>query len=105
MTQLTSRQRAHLRSLAHPLKPLFQIGKEGVTENSARTIGESFNTRELIKIKVHDSAPQEARESGEALVALIPDAHLVQVIGKTLVVYRPHPDNPEIRLPRPKSVD
>jgi RNA-binding protein YhbY len=35
---LTPRQRAHLKSLAHPLKPILQIGKEGITDAVARTV-------------------------------------------------------------------
>jgi RNA-binding protein YhbY len=31
VSELTSRQRAYLKSLAHPLKPILQIGREGVT--------------------------------------------------------------------------
>ena len=49
--QLNSRQRAHLRSLAHPLKPVLLVGKEGVTDASIRSLEEALNTRELIKLK------------------------------------------------------
>ncbi|HEV2763495.1 MAG TPA: ribosome assembly RNA-binding protein YhbY [Pyrinomonadaceae bacterium] len=103
MSTLTTKQRAHLRSLAHHLKPLLHVGKDGVTETAVRTVGEAFNTRELIKVKVLDSAPEGAKESGEALAARLEGVHLVQVIGRTLVLYRPHPDKPEIKLPRPKT--
>ena len=38
MTDLTSKQRAHLRSLAHHLKPIIQVGAEGVTEALLKTV-------------------------------------------------------------------
>ncbi|HEX7117431.1 MAG TPA: ribosome assembly RNA-binding protein YhbY [Longimicrobiales bacterium] len=96
---LTSKQRAHLKSLAHPLKPILQIGKEGVTDAVVDTVEDAFNTRELLKVKVLEAAPASARETGAALAGRIEGAELVQVIGRTVVLYRPHPEEPEIRLP------
>jgi RNA-binding protein len=95
---LTPTQRAQLKSLAHPLKPILQVGKEGVTERAITAVQEAFNTRELLKVKVLDAAPADARETGEVLVSGIEGSHLVQVIGRTLVLYRPDPDDPRIEL-------
>jgi RNA-binding protein len=53
----------------------------------------------LLKVKVQDSAPDAARDTGEALVGRLGDAYLVQVIGRTLVLYRPDPEEPAIELP------
>jgi RNA-binding protein len=99
MATLTPRQRAHLKSLAHPLKPILQIGREGVTDAVARTIEDAFRTRELLKVKVLESAPAGAREVGESLAGGIGGVALVQVIGRTVVLYRRDPDAPEMRLP------
>lgn len=97
-TELTARQRAQLKSLAHPLKPILQIGKEGVTDATARSVEGAFQNRELMKVKVLESAPADAREVGGMLAGAIEGAHLVQVIGRTVVLYRRHPENPEIKL-------
>lgn len=96
---LTTKQRAHLRSLAHRLRPLMHVGKEGITEQSVRSLAEAFNSRELIKIKVLEAAPLDAGEAGELLARGVEGARLVQVIGRTLVLYRRHPTKPEIKLP------
>jgi RNA-binding protein len=96
---LNPKQRAHLRSLAHHLKPIQQIGKEGLTEAVVRTIQEAFNTRELLKVKVQEAAPLTARDAGAELVQRITDAEHVQTIGRTVVLYRRHPEKPEIKLP------
>ncbi len=96
---LTSKQRAYLKSLAHPLKPILQIGREGVTDAVARTVTDAFNTRELLKVKVLEAAPAPARETAEDLAARIDGAELVQVIGRTAILYRRHPEKPEIQLP------
>lgn len=85
---LTSKQRAQLKSLAHPLKPLLHIGKEGVTGTVVESVREAFNTRELLKVKVLEGAPQSAREIGEDLAWRLEGVELVQVIGRTLVLYR-----------------
>ncbi|MSR35300.1 MAG: ribosome assembly RNA-binding protein YhbY [Gemmatimonadetes bacterium] len=99
-TDLTSKQRAHLRSLAHHLKPILQVGNEGVSEAFLRSLEEALRTRELLKVKVLESAPEEARATGDAIVQGLADVHVPQTIGRTLVLYRRHPEKPEIRLPK-----
>jgi RNA-binding protein len=101
MTSLTSKQRAHLRSLAHHLKPVVHIGAGGLTPAARRGLVEAFNTRELLKIKVLESAPESARDMADRIVAEMEDVHVAQTIGRTVVLYRRHPDKPEIRLPGP----
>jgi RNA-binding protein len=97
---VNARQRAHLKALAHPLKPILQVGKDGLTDAVAGTVEDAFHTRELLKIKVLEAAPAGAREVGAQLAAALEDVHLVQVIGRTVVLYRRHPEQPEIRLPQ-----
>lgn len=96
---LNSKQRSFLRSLAHHLKPVHQIGREGVTETGAEAVRSAFNQRELLKVKVLESAPQSAAEAAAELVALVPGAEHVQTIGRTVVLYRRHPEKPELELP------
>jgi RNA-binding protein len=103
MASLNAKQRAHLKALAHPLKPILHIGKEGVTDAVIATVEKAFNTREIMKLKVLESAPEEARETGETIAGRVEGAHLVQVIGRTVVLYRPHPERPEIKLPQPSA--
>jgi RNA-binding protein len=97
---LTSKQRARLRAIAHPLKPVLQIGAEGVSASLVQAIDEAFNTRELFKIKILEGAPLTARDAVAEITDRRPDVHIPQVIGRTLVLYRPFPEHPEIRLPR-----
>ncbi|HEY0153666.1 MAG TPA: ribosome assembly RNA-binding protein YhbY [Longimicrobium sp.] len=97
--ELTSKQRAHLRALAHHLKPVVQIGKEGVTDASVRSAQEAFNTRELVKVKVQEAAPIPARDAAQELASRVEQATLVASIGRTAILYRPDPEKPEIELP------
>jgi RNA-binding protein len=100
MTPLTSKQRAHLRSLAHHLKPVIQVGAEGVTPALLTTVEEAFNTRELLKVKVLEGAPEAVRETADRIQEGVEGVEVVQTIGRTAVLYRPDPDEPEIDLPR-----
>ena len=97
--ELTSKQRAHLRSLAHNLKPVAHIGQAGVTSAAVDSVREAFNTRELLKVKVQEAAPDSPYATADQLVAEIPGAHVAQTIGRVVVLYRPFPENPQIRLP------
>lgn len=99
MTRLTSKQRAHLRSLANRLKPVVHVGQEGVTAAALKSVDEAFNTRELLKVKVQEGAPETAREVADHIAAELEGVHPVQTIGRTVVLYRRHPEHPEIRLP------
>ena len=100
MTTLSSKQRAHLRSLAHSLKPLLQVGADGVSPAFLRSLEEAFHNRELLKVKVLEGAPEDVRASADAITAGMPGVEVAQTIGRTMVLYRPFPEEPEIRLPR-----
>ena len=97
--RLTSRQRAHLRSRAHDQDPLIHIGKEGLTEAVQAAIAEAFNTRELLTLRVLDNAPNDMRPVAEAAAEGLDDAQVVHTLGHTALLYRPHPEEPEITLP------
>ena len=97
--EITPKQRAHLKSLAHHLKPVVFVGKEGITDQTVRSLEEAFNTRELLKVRILEAAPMSTREGAEALAARIEGAVVVQSIGRVGVIYRPHPEKPEIELP------
>lgn len=100
MPDLTSKQRAHLRGLAHPLKPTVHIGKEGVTDAAVDNLLETLAGSELVKVRVLEAAPQSAKATAHALAAKVADAIVVQIMGRNVTLYRPDPDEPEIRLPR-----
>ena len=103
MDQLTSRQRAHLRKLAHHLKPVVLIGAEGIAPSVLTSVREAFNRRELLKVKLQESAPLDVKDAAEELSSRVTGSHSVQTIGRTIVLYRAHPENPEIRLPKAAS--
>lgn len=84
---ITTKQRAYLRSLANREEALYQIGKNGITDNLLKTLSDALESRELIKITVMEYAPLTAKEAMSRLVELL-GCEPVQVIGRRLVVYR-----------------
>ncbi|MGI6270519.1 MAG: YhbY family RNA-binding protein [Candidatus Howiella sp.] len=94
---LNSRQRAQLRGMANGLDTIFQIGKGGKSDALVRNISEALEARELIKARVLETAPQNAKELGREIAAEV-GADVVQVIGSKFVLYRPSEENPAIVL-------
>lgn len=89
-------QRRFLRGLAHDLKPIVWVGQKGVSEALLENVDAALLSHELIKVKVHDKDDLDA--AAEALCEGT-GAQLPVVIGKTLILYRPHPESPKIQLP------
>ena len=61
-TLLTGKQRSFLRALAHPLKPIVQIGHEGLTDAVLKAIDGALGTHELIKVRVTGNDELSASE-------------------------------------------
>jgi RNA-binding protein len=96
--KLTERQRRHLRGLAHPLKPVVQIGNAGLTDAVAAEAARALHDHELIKVRFA-GADREARDAGLESLAARTGSVLVTRIGHVAVLYRPRPDLPRIVLP------
>lgn len=96
---LTGKQKRFLRSQAHNLSPIFQVGKGGVNDAMIIQIGEALEVRELIKISILQNCEDDKHEVAEAL-AKGTKAELVQLIGLTVVLYKPSRNNKRIELPR-----
>jgi RNA-binding protein len=95
---LNNKQKKYLRSQAHHLNPIFQVGKGGVNDHLVRHIEEAIETRELIKITVLNNSGEDRNEVGTEL-AEKSGCELVQVIGKIVVLYKESRDHKKIELP------
>ncbi len=96
---MTSKQRAYLKGLASNLNPVFQVGKSSLTPELTAAIGETFNTKELIKIAVLKNCMDDPNEIAD-MVAERTHSQVVQVIGKKIVLYKPDKKEPKIILPK-----
>ena len=95
---LNKKQIQYLKGLAHPLKPVVLLGNNGLTEAVVAEIDYSLNHHELIKIKI----PTDDRDNKALIVEAIcreTSSIKVQVIGKTLIIYRQSPEK-KIRIPK-----
>ena len=101
VTNLTSKERAYLRSLANTIDPIFQIGKGGICPNFYTQVDEALEKRELIKLCILDNSDVEPKEAAE-LLARGTNSQSVQVIGRRIVLYRQakEKENRTIELPR-----
>ncbi len=84
---MTSKERAKLRGLANRVPSLYQVGKDGISENVVKQIDDALTARELIKGNVLENSMMSAREAAEELAAKTA-AQVVQVIGNKFILYR-----------------
>ena len=94
---ITTKQRAKLRGLANGIDTILYIGKAGIAETTVAQFGEALLARELIKAKCLEAAPVTPREAAQQLAERL-DADIAQVIGSKFVLYKKHPENPQIVL-------
>ena len=88
---ITGKQRAYLRSLANKVPSIFQIGKEGISDNLVHQLSDALNARELIKLHVLENCELSPREASDELSDLL-SAIPVQTIGRKVVLYRQSDD-------------
>ena len=96
---LTGKQRRHLRALGHSLEPVVQLGKAGLTEAVARAVDTALEQHELVKVRLGTECPDDRQEVADRLAAELRAAQ-AQVLGRTILLYRRHPKEPTIVLPR-----
>ncbi|HLS66421.1 MAG TPA: ribosome assembly RNA-binding protein YhbY [Pseudogracilibacillus sp.] len=95
---LTGKQKRFLRKEAHHLRPIFQVGKSGVVDNLTKQISEALEKRELIKVSILQNCLEDKHVVAEQL-ADGTGAHIVQVIGRNIVLYKESIENKQIELP------
>jgi RNA-binding protein len=94
MANLASSQRKWLRGQAHELRPVVQIGKQGLTEGVLRQVDEELSNHELIKVQL--PAQREQKDEIAARLATELGAEIAGRIGHIIILYRQQPD-PEKR--------
>jgi RNA-binding protein len=95
---LSNKQMQYLKGLAHPLKPVVQLGNNGLTEGVLAEIENALGFHELIKVKV----PSDDKEEKQLIMnAIIGETKAIQVqaIGHVLVMYR-QSDERKISIPK-----
>lgn len=96
---LKGKQRSYLKKLAHNMDPIFQVGKNGITESFLEQVDLALEARELIKFKVLDNSFLDATAVASEVADKI-GAEFVQSIGNKFVIYKESKENPKIVLPK-----
>lgn len=85
--ELRGKQKRFLRSKAHHLNPIFQIGKGGLNDAMIVQVDEALEKRELLKISLLQNTDENAADVAEILENKI-DCNVVQIVGRVLVLYK-----------------
>lgn len=103
MNSLEGWQRKYLRGLAHGLKPVIQVGKNGVTPELIKAVDEALQAHELIKVKFVDFKEDKKALSQE--IGNQTSSEAVGLIGNIAIFYREHPDKDrrKVTLPSKKT--
>lgn len=83
--------------MANSIDTILYIGKAGVLETTAAQFEAALLARELIKAKCLEASPVTPREAAQQLAERL-QADIVQVIGSKFVLYKKHPEKPQITL-------
>ncbi|SMN16238.1 RNA binding protein [uncultured Candidatus Thioglobus sp.] len=99
MTKLTNNQKKFLRSRGHALNPIVMVGQHGLSESVLAELESTMTKHELLKIKIRAEDKQSRQVMIDKIITTT-KAHLVQVIGNVMVIYRAFDEEPQIILPR-----
>jgi RNA-binding protein len=94
---LRGKQRRYLRGLGVNMEPVVFVGKQGITDAVLAELESVVKMRELVKVRLLDSAGDRkdvARELAERV-----GCELVQVLGRTVLLYRRNEEKPVLELP------
>ena len=97
--KLSPKQRRHLSGLGHTLQPIVIVGKEGVTEGVIAALEQALIDHELVKVRVGNSATANRKDVADELLKKTA-AELAGLVGKTMLLYKAHPEKPKIKLPK-----
>lgn len=95
---LSSKQKKHLKSLANTIDPIFQIGKNDISENLVKQLNDAFEARELIKVKILKNSLMDKSEAAQEIAELT-NSEVVQILGSIITLYKKSTKNSKIELP------
>ncbi|CAM2361296.1 ribosome assembly RNA-binding protein YhbY [Listeria seeligeri] len=95
---LTATQKRFLRKEAHSIQPIFQVGKGSVSPNLIIQVKEALEARELIKISILQNCEEDKQTVAEKISSRT-GAYIVQVIGRTIILYKQSVNKQQIKLP------
>ena len=82
--------------MAHALEPVVHVGQAGLSDGVVRAVEQALLDHELIKVRLHEPADKKGEA---AALAVATESALCGLVGHTVILYRPHPEKPQIQLP------
>ncbi len=101
--RLTNTQRAFLRRQAHDLKPVIQVGKNGLTDSLVDSTNAALVAHELIKVKFMDFKDMKKEVTDELAAAT--RATVVTIIGNVAVLFRQNDDRERRKVILPAAYE
>ena len=95
---LTGKQRSYLKSLAHTMKPVAQLGKEGISQPFLDQLSILLDQHEIVKINVLENSSESAVDAANEICTAL-NAEFVQAIGNKCTIYRQSRIDPMIEIP------
>ena len=99
MNPLSGTQRKYLRGLAHSLRPVIMVGKNGITTELIKAADEALSTHELIKVKFVDFKEDKKQLSQD--IAEHTSSEAAGLIGNVAIFYRQQPDKEKRKITLP----
>ena len=93
--ELKEKQKAALKSIGQKYEVIVRVGDKGITPNVVASLNEALDARELVKISIQNP-DRVYRKDCIAELAEKTDAVIVNIIGKTALLFRANLDNPSI---------
>lgn len=84
---LSSKERAALRAEAHHLAVTVHVGHQGLTPPVLQTLDDALRTHELVKVLFAKTFLAKAKNTANQMAEMA-GADVVQVIGRTVALYR-----------------
>lgn len=99
MAKLSGSARTYLRGLAHHLKPVVYLGKNGLTENFIASVDQALDAHELIKLKFNSFKTEKKTYAKD--IEERTKSELIGLIGNIAIYYREHhdPEKHSIHIP------
>ena len=96
---LAGKDKRFLRALGHALDPIVQIGKAGLTDAVKGAVDIALGDEARSKARQLTECAEDRDDAAEQLAKAL-SAGVAQTLGRTILLYRPHPKKPRIRLPK-----
>ena len=98
--ELKGYQRSYLTKLAHVIKPVVMIGRNGMSDSVIKAVNEALSDHELIKVKFIDF--KESRFDLAKVIGEKTESVLVRVVGNIAIYYREQEDKEKRKYRIPK---